>query len=98
MRCNRMISVSLLSFVLLSGVNGCFTAQHRVGAGAQGSATIEERQWYAIWGLIPINRVDSQRMARGATDYDVTTEMNVLDIIINVFIGVVSSQTVTVKR
>jgi Bor protein len=76
---------------------GCFTMTHKVGNGAQGSTSTEERQWYILFGLVPINNVDSKAMAGGAADYTVVTQATVVDVIIGAFTGIVSVQPMTVK-
>lgn len=81
-------------------VIGCSTHVHKVGNGAQGNDMMEARQWYVLWGLVPMNVVDTNAMAGAATDYEITTEFNALDFIINVFTGVatINSRTVTVRK
>ena len=79
---------------------GCSTHVHTVGDGPQGNDMIESRQWYVLWGLVPMNLVDTNAMAGAATDYEIKTEFNALDFIINVFTAVatISSRTVTVRK
>jgi hypothetical protein len=95
----RIIAVATLLAVVIV-IAGCSTHIHKVGAGAQGNAVIEERQWYALWGLVPINTVDTDAMAEGAADYEIKTETSALDVIINIFTTYVSvvSRTVTVTK
>jgi hypothetical protein len=95
----QIIAVSLvLAFILLTV--GCMAHMHKVGAGEQQGIPVQERQWYVLWGLVPINNVDSHAMAGGATDYTIRTEQSALDVIINIFTGVVTvySRTVTVMK
>ena len=79
---------------------GCSTHIHKVGDGAQGKGMIEARQWYVLFGLVPINQVDTAVIAGDATDYEIMTQANVVDIVIGIFTGVVSvsSRTVTVSK
>lgn len=95
----RIIALATLLALLLV-VAACTTHIHKVGAGAQGNAVIEERQWYALWGLVPINTVDTNTMAASVTDYEIKTETSALDIVINIFTTYVSivSRTVTVTK
>ena len=94
----------LSALVLIVGillVVGCSAHIHKVGNGPQGNHEIvEERQWYAIYGLVPINKVNTQAMAGGAKDYEIHTSHTVRDIIIGLFAGVVTihSRTVTVRK
>ncbi|NQT26608.1 hypothetical protein HQ585_14735 [candidate division KSB1 bacterium] len=89
-----------MTCILLFLMTGCAAHIHEIGKGAQGSKMTEVRQWYALWGLIPINEVDSGDMAGDATDYTIKTESDELDIIINIFTANVSvvSRTVTVTK
>ena len=87
----------ILTICLLAG---CAAHIHKVGQGAQGAQKSEARQWYVLWGLVPINEVDTQKMADGTTDYNIKTEQSALDVIINIFTSSVSvvSRTVTVTK
>ena len=95
----RKLSVAFLIVGMLF-VIGCAAHVHKVGNGAQGTDTMEARQWYVLWGLVPINEVDTNTMAAGATDYEITTEHTGLDFIINVFTSAVTvnSRTVSVRK
>lgn len=62
---------------------GCYSISHTVGEGHKTGYVESARQWYALWGLIPINNVDTKAMAKGATDYTIKTEFGALDIIIS---------------
>ena len=79
-------------------VVGCAAHVHKVGDGARGNDMMQARQWYVLFGLVPLNEVSTNTMAGGATDYEIKTEYTVLDFIINAFAGVVSSRTVTVTK
>lgn len=96
---NKFVSVILI-IALFSMLTGCAAHTHVVGDGAQRGQTVEARQWYVIWGLVPINDVNTSEMAGNVTDYTIDTEINVLDFLINVFLGWLSitSRTVTVTQ
>lgn len=81
-------------------VIGCAAHTHKVGEGAQGNDITNARQWYVLWGLVPINNVDTNAMAMGATDYEITTALTPLDVVISVVLGQVTvySRTVTVQK
>lgn len=80
--------------------SGCFTQRHVVGEGSQSGEVEEVRQWFVLWGLVPINEVDSWELADGARNYEVKTEHSALDVIIGIFTGWVTiyPRTVTVTR
>ncbi len=93
---NSLIAVAL---VLTLGVSSssCYTMTHQVGTGASAGQTVEKRQWYALWGLLPVGEVDSHEMAGGAANYTVKTEQNVVDVIIGFFTSWVSFVPFTVE-
>jgi PBP1b-binding outer membrane lipoprotein LpoB len=78
----------------------CATHVHTVGKGAQSSQTVQKKQWYALFGLVPINTVDSKEMASGAKDYTIKTEQSFIDGIISAFAGIITInvRTVEVKK
>ena len=95
---NKTMLVLLVAVMML--FVACATHVHVVGNGPQGMDVEEARQWYVLWGLVPINEVDTQDMAEGATDYQIKTEAAPLDVVINIFTSYVSitSRTVTVTK
>jgi hypothetical protein len=97
---NRKLSGALSALTLTLALSGCYTLNHTVGRGAQGNDDEEKRQWYALWGLVPFDEVDSQDLANGAQDYSVRTQWTPIDILINIFTGIVTitSRTVTVTK
>ncbi len=53
-----MTMVALLLFVMVAA-SGCAAHLHVVGDGGSGDEIVEKRQWYVLWGLVPINEVDT---------------------------------------
>ncbi|WPP48865.1 Bor/Iss family lipoprotein [Catalinimonas niigatensis] len=94
-----MIKKAMLVTLIVASLSACMTVEHTVGQGAQGPQTTTERQWYVLWGLVPINEVDSKQMAQGKADYSVKSQIQPLDFVINAITGFVSvySQTVEVQ-
>jgi hypothetical protein len=93
--------ISLIAIiVVICFLAGCAAHIHKVGQGAQGSEKTEARQWYVLWGLVPINDVDTAQMSAGVANYTVKTEQSALDVIINIFTSYISvvSRTVTVTK
>lgn len=86
------ISILILTLTMV----GCATHTHVIGNGGTDSSMVEQRQWYVLWGLVPINDVDSSKMAAGARDYTIVTETSLIDGLINAVLGVVTVQTRTV--
>ncbi len=85
----RKLSVVFLIVAMLF-VIGCAAHVHKVGKGAQGNDITMARQWYVLWGVVPINDVDTNAIAEGAADYEITTSVTPLDFVINAVLGQVS--------
>jgi hypothetical protein len=96
----RSVCLLLCLVVLSLPLAGCYTLKHTVGEGGSGAKVAEARQWFILWGLVPLNEHDGGHLADGATDYTVQTQMSPLDVIMNLFTGwiTVYSRTVTVTK
>ncbi|HEX9829064.1 MAG TPA: hypothetical protein VGB10_02525 [Bacteroidota bacterium] len=94
----RKVFGGILVASLLLG--GCMTHMHVVGDGGKTASIQQERQWYVLWGLVPINTVNTAEMTKGATNYTIKTEQTALDVIINIFTSAISvtSRTVEVRQ
>lgn len=82
---------------------GCSTHVHTVGTGPQTGVSNTARQYYLLYGLIPLNSVDTGTMAGGAANYEIQTQVGPMDVVINVasavaIAGIVSSRSVTVTK
>ena len=82
---------------------GCSTHIHTVGSGPQTGVENTARQYYLLYGLIPLNSVDTDKMAGSAANYEIQTQVGPIDVVINVasavaIAGIVSSRSVTVTK
>lgn len=95
----RKLSAVLLIVAMLF-VIGCAAHTHKVGNGAQGNDITNARQWYVLWGLVPLNDVDTNVMAAGAADYEITTALTPLDVVISAVLSQITihARTVTVRK
>lgn len=89
----KIVMAVFLSCILLTS---CFTTTHVVGAGGSGEP-VKAKQWFALWGAVPMNRVNSQQMAGGKTDYTITTTFSFADKLIGIFTGIVTIYPMTVE-
>jgi len=92
----KKLLVVLTCFLAVS-FTSCFTVEHTVGEGSKTGVTIEQKQWYALWGLIPIIEVDTKAMAGGAENYTITTKHSFVDQLISAITGVVSIVVISVE-
>lgn len=92
-----MIALACLVAVTFTS---CFTMVHTVGEGAKTGVSVEQKQWYALWGLVPINEVDTKAMSGGVENYTITTQQSFVDQLISAITGAVSIvvQTVEVQK
>ena len=96
MKC-RFVSLLRVGIIVMAfTMIGCATHTHVIGNGGSDSTLVEQRQWYVLWGLVPINEVNSTQMAAGARDYTIVTESSLIDGIINIVLSAVTVQTRTV--
>lgn len=82
---------------------GCSTHIHTVGTGPQTGVKNTARQYYLLYGLIPLNSVDTDGMAGSVANYEIQTQVGPMDALINTaswvtIVGIVSSRTVTVTK
>jgi hypothetical protein len=77
---SRLLRSAALLVTLASA--GCVGHTHVVGLGATGTGEVSERQYYLMFGLVPINDVDSQRFAPDVTSYTVETRFGIVDLLL----------------
>ena len=100
------MSITLIIMMLFIG---CATHIHHIGAGPQIGQKVTARQYYLLWGLVPLNSVDTNELAgtdingNPIENYEIQTQFSAIDIAINwvsvaTTAGLFSSRTVTVTK
>lgn len=86
--------------IMCAALSGCYTFNHQVGSGAQTGVQKKQKQWFILWGLLPLTKVDSKALAGGAENYDIQTQQAIDDIVISIITSWVTiyPQTVTVTK
>lgn len=87
----------VLLLCLAFTVSSCYTNVHVVGDGAQTGVKVSKKQWYAIWGLVPIGEEVNTKAMAGKDDYTITTTHSFVDLVISAFTGIVTIQVKTVE-
>ena len=83
---NKLITITLIISMLFIS---CATHLHTVGYGPQTGAKVTSRQFYLLYGLVPLNSVDTKEMAgidsngNYITDYEIKTQTGPIDIVLN---------------
>ena len=75
------VAGALLLAVAASLSSGCVSHLHTVGLGPIGAETVHARQYWWL-GCIPVNEVDTQRMASGLTSYSIETKFGLADFLL----------------
>ncbi len=87
---------------LCAALPSCFTFTHTVGRGPQSPTPVvtTQTQWFALWGLVPLDPVDSAALAGPVRDYKVTTKFTLVDVVITAFSSFVTlyRQTVILEK
>ena len=81
---------------------GCFSMTTTVGAGPMSVPPKEAytHRWFALYGLYPMDDLDSKSLSGGAKDYRVTTEFTFEDVVMSAFTSFATfyRQTVIVEK
>ena len=95
------MKAAFLLLIMIISLTSCYTFKMDIGKGAPktNTETIHKKKWYLLWGLSSLNTVDAKKMAKGAKDYTIKSQINMLD----VFMGLptlyfLKSQTISVKK
>jgi|GEM_PF-312025 len=96
----KIIGLFLCLLMVGLPLAGCYTVNHTIGTGGD-TPVASDRQWYVLWGLVPITNLDGGQMAKAkglTNNYTIQTQANFLDDILNLVTGFVSvwGQTITV--
>jgi len=79
-----LIALSVFAIIL----SGCSATMHTVGTGGKGNCKspgqydAKKKQWYLLWGAVPLNKVDSKDLAGGAQNYTIRTTTSFGDLLI----------------
>ena len=101
---NKLITITLIISMLFIS---CATHVHNIGTGPEIGHKVTARQWYLLYGLVPLNSVDTNEMADSAENYEIQTQTGPVDIAISIGFGMVTmgigpaiiqSRTVTVTK
>lgn len=80
----KAITTTLCVVFLSVTLGGCFSMRHTVGNGGTGQSKVATKQWFLLWGLVPLTDVDGGKMAGGATDYTIQTQYSFVDWLISI--------------
>ena len=96
-RAMRNVVLLGLVAVLAFSMVGCITHEHIVGTGAATGYTESAKQWYLLFGLVPLNNVDTKSMSGGSANYKIVTKTTLVDAILNSLGSIATVQVRTVQ-
>ncbi len=78
----------------------CMTFRHKVHNGPLGTVQVQKEQYFFLFGLVPLNQVDSAALAAPQKSYSIQTEFSFTDLLVSALLSplTVVRQTVTVKK
>ena len=89
----------VLAAALLMPLCSCMGHSHVVGVGPTGLGTESARQYYILFGLVPLNTVNAQRVTGDLSSYEIYSSYSTMDLLLSplllIFTG--TSRTVTVN-
>ena len=74
---NTVVTFSIVTMLLFAV--GCATHVHTVGNGPQTQQVESARQWFILFGLVPLNTVDTNAMIGNAANYEIKTQQAPID-------------------
>ena len=98
---NCVVMKAMICLIMVFFLTSCYTLKMDVGNGAPklNTETIHKKKWYLLWGISPLNTVDAKKMAKGAVNYTVKSQVNVVDILIGFpTLYFLRSETVSVRK
>ncbi len=89
--------LSLVAVVVTAALlTSCAAHLHTIGDGPKGNTVLKQKQWFILFGLVPLNKVDTHAMAGDATNYEIKTVSNVDDVLISIITNYVTVHPRTV--
>jgi predicted small secreted protein len=97
----------IYAVVLAAILSSCNATMHTVGTGGRGDCKspsaydAKKKQWYLLFGLVPLNKVDSKDLAGGAQNYTIRTTTSFGDYLISIpgsYLLGLKTQTVRVSK
>lgn len=70
----------VICLMMTTGFSSCFVQRSQVGEGPQQNITVKKKNHYLFYGIVPITRANTQKMANGQEDYQITNKHNGWDI------------------
>ena len=92
----RFLLVALIGVFLFTTI-GCYSLKHTVGEGGSpmGKVTVG-RQWYILYGLIPLNHIDSRMFVDSQVkNYTIWTWCSPVDVLMNILLNFIIPTTIT---
>jgi hypothetical protein len=95
----RYLGIAVISIALIGLLSSCYSHKFSVGNGPQTGVEVVETNNFFLYGLIPGKVSDPQKMAGGATDFEVTEVHTFVDGLLGVItFGIYTPTTTRVQK
>ncbi len=94
----KILSVLFIAFAMSILLSSCYTHKFVIGEGAKQGIEVQEKNNFFMYGLIPGNVSDPQKMAGGAKDFEVTEVMTFVDGLLSAITFGIYTPTTTIVR
>ena len=98
-----MKKVFIIFAAVILVVSACTPHAHVIGKGPSTGLQESARQYYILFGLVPLNKVDTNSMVNDVADFKINTITGPTDVLIGIaanmiFPTTISSRTVKVTK
>ena len=94
----KRLGIIFISVALIGLMSSCYTHKFSIGEGPKSGVVVTEKNHFFLFGLIPGNTSDPQKMAGDVKDYEVTEKWEFVDGLLNVITFGIYTPTTTIVQ
>ena len=95
----KFLGILLISFALITMMSSCFSHKFVIGDGPLTGISVEAKNNFFLYGLIPGKVSDPQELAGGAKNFEVTEVQTFVDGLLGVLtLGIYTPSTTKIQK
>ena len=95
----KFLGILFLAFMLSTLLSSCYTHRFVIGDGPKTGVTVQAKNNFFLYGLIPGKVSDPQKMAGGAKNYEITEVQTFVDgLLATITLGIYTPTTTKVQK
>jgi hypothetical protein len=95
----KFLSVLFIAFAMSTLLSSCYSHKFVIGEGAKQGVEVKARNNFFIYGLVPGDVSDPQKMAGGAKNFEVTEVITFVDgLLSGLTLGIYTPTTTIVRK